>query len=56
MDIQEISKRSDTINGNPLPNTFILCAMMGEYKTYEEPIERIALQLFQAKDNTQREM
>ena len=56
MDIQEISKRSDTIDGNPLPNTFILCAMMGEYKTYEEPIERIALQLFQAKDNTQKEM
>ena len=50
MDIQEVMKRSDKINGNPLPNTFILHAMVGENKSFEEQIERIAIQIYQSQE------
>ena len=50
MDIKEVMKRSDKINGNPLPNTFILHAMVGENKSFEEQIERIAIQIYQSQE------
>lgn len=50
MDIQEVMKRSDKINGNPLPNTYILQAILGKHKNFEEQIERIALQIFLSQE------
>ena len=50
MDIQEVMKRSDKINGNPLPNTFILHAMMGENKSFDEQIKKIAMQIYQSQE------
>ena len=56
MNIQTIKKRSNTINDNPLPNSFILHDMMGVNKSYEKTIEIIALQIFHSQDITHKEL
>ena len=56
MDIQGVMKRSNKIDGNPLPNAYILQAILGKQKSFEEQIEQMAIQIFKSKELSTNEI